>query len=60
MMKVFQIIVSLLTLSAFVSNIGAIENTNNSMTSGTFGVAWLNSDGYVQVFDGVRFLALCS
>ncbi|GHT12542.1 hypothetical protein FACS1894170_07480 [Planctomycetales bacterium] len=28
------------------------------MTSGTFGVAWLDSDGYVQVFDGQKSVPL--
>jgi hypothetical protein len=55
MKKVLQLTLLLLsslmmTMTSTVVN--AIENTNHSMTSGTFGVAWLDSNGIVQVFDG--------
>ncbi|MDR0705486.1 MAG: PmoA family protein [Planctomycetaceae bacterium] len=42
-------------LSVVLSTIpfaNAIENTNHTITSGTFGVAWLDSNGIVRVFDG--------
>jgi hypothetical protein len=30
----------------------AIESTNRTITSGTFGIAWLDGNGIVRVFDG--------
>jgi hypothetical protein len=36
--------------------VNAVENSNRTMTSGTFGVAWLDSEGVVRVYDGQSVL----
>ncbi|MDR2756394.1 MAG: PmoA family protein [Planctomycetaceae bacterium] len=42
----------LLTFFVFVTFANAIESTNRTITSGTFGVAWLDGNGIVRVYDG--------
>ncbi|MDR2643167.1 MAG: PmoA family protein [Planctomycetaceae bacterium] len=42
----------LFVVLAGVSFANAFEGTNNTITSGTFGVAWLDGDGIVHVYDG--------
>ena len=44
----FCLLVSLL----FAVSVSAAENTNNRLITGTFGVAWLDSDGLVRLYDG--------
>jgi hypothetical protein len=51
-MRNFKTIVTLFILLAFTSAAAAMENSSHTVTSGTFGVAWWNNDGIIQVFDG--------
>ncbi|MDR1141344.1 MAG: PmoA family protein, partial [Planctomycetaceae bacterium] len=52
-MKYYYIIILgvLLSMLPFAN---AIESTNHTIISGTFGVAWLDGDGIVRVFDGQK------
>jgi hypothetical protein len=38
----------------FVTFVSASENTNNVLVSGSFGIAWLDSDGVVHLYDGTK------
>ncbi|MDR0609720.1 MAG: PmoA family protein [Planctomycetaceae bacterium] len=46
----YVFVLSFLLSTLSIAN--AVENTNHTATSGTFGVAWLDNDGIVRVFDG--------
>ncbi|MDR1483833.1 MAG: PmoA family protein [Planctomycetaceae bacterium] len=48
----YNYIFVLFAVLACVSFAGAVESTNHAVTSGTFGVAWLDGDGFVRVYDG--------
>ena len=45
----FCIIIITLALSASAS-----ENTNNTMVSGSFGIAWLDINGILHLYDGTE------
>lgn len=49
-----QILISFFTILCLLSGslLPALENSNGTMTSGSFGIAWLNSDGFLRVYDG--------
>jgi len=55
-MKTLHFFCSLVLLALFVSTAVA-ENTNNALVSGSFGVAWLDGDGIVRLYDGENVTA---
>ncbi len=54
-MNVFRLFV-LIVSSVFAVFVTASETTNNSLVSGSFGVAWLDDGGSVRLYDGTKIV----
>ena len=52
-MKTLHFVCLIISLVLAVSA-SASENTNNAIVSGSFGIAWLDSDGVVHLYDGTK------
>ncbi|MDR2344623.1 MAG: PmoA family protein [Planctomycetaceae bacterium] len=51
-MRLKSIYIYLIAVLVCTSFANAVESTNHTITSGTFGVAWLNDKGIVRIYDG--------
>jgi hypothetical protein len=52
-MKTLHLFCFIVTLM-FAAFVSATENTNNRLITGSFGVAWLDSGGFVHLYDGTK------